>query len=103
MDDLQPPGPQLRDDVAEAVARVFPEDVRHRALGALATVDGDRCQVAVLVLGTDGGADIARLEHFAGVAAIDFRDVLYWAEYSPERLDYRAALVRLGLSRPYPV
>jgi hypothetical protein len=93
----------LPDDLVSAVARSFPEEDRERVLTALARVDGDRCQVAVLVLGTDGSASVSRLERFAEVAAVDFRDVLYWAEYSPERLDYPAALSRLGISRPYPV
>jgi hypothetical protein len=93
----------LADDLVGAVARSFPEGDRVRVLAALARVDGDRCQVAVLVLGTDGTASPARIEHFAAAAGADFRDVLYWAEYSPERLNYRAALSRLGISRPYPV
>jgi hypothetical protein len=84
------------------VTRSFREEDRQRVLAALTRVDGDRCQVAVLVLGTDGASDLARIEHLADAAAVDFRDVLYWAEYSPDRLDYPAALSRLGLSRPYP-
>ena len=85
------------------MTRSFREEDRQRVLAALTRVDGDRCQVAVLVLGTDGASDLARIEHLADAAAVDFRDVLYWAEYSPDRLDYPAALSRLGLSRPYPV
>jgi len=85
------------------VLRSFAEEDQARVLAALARVDGDRCQVAVLVLGTDGGASVTQIEHMAVAAAKDSRDVLYWAEYSPERLDYRAALSRLGLTRPYPV
>jgi hypothetical protein len=103
MDDVPALVSGIRGDLADSVARLFPGDTCERALAVLAGVEGDRCQVAVLVLGTEEGADVARLEHFAEVAAIDYRDVLYWAEYSPERLDYRAALVRLGISRPYPV
>jgi hypothetical protein len=69
----------------------------------LRQVRGDRCRVAVLVLATEDVPSVDHLEHYALVAAADYRDVLYWAEYRPERLDYRAALARLGLDRPYPV
>ena len=48
----------LADDLASAVARSFPEEDRERVLAALARVDGDRCRVAVLVLGTDGSASL---------------------------------------------
>src|SRR5438552_1466140 len=90
----------LLPDLVSAVHRIFAEEDRPRVLTALAGVDGDRCQVAVLVLGTDGGASVAQIEHMADAAVVDSRDVLYWAEYNPERLDYRAALARLGLTRP---
>ena len=101
--DRSPPSPPLADDLVAAVRRSFREEDQQPVLQALARIDGDRCQVAALVLGTDGGPDVARIEHLADVAAVDYRDVLYWAEYSPERLDYPAALSRLGLSRPYPL
>jgi hypothetical protein len=94
---------ELQSDLIAAVMRSFHEDDHVRVLKALATVDGDRCQVAVLVLGTDGGPNVAQIEHLADVAATDSRDVLFWAEYSTDRLDYPAALSRLGLRRPYPV
>lgn len=93
----------LQPDLRSAVQRSFVEVDRPRVLAALARVDGDRCQVAVLVLGTDPNASVVEVERMADAAAADFRDVLSWAEYSPVRLDYRAALSRLGLTRPYPV
>ena len=93
----------LPEDLAAAVTGAFPEVERARALAVLQSVDGDRCSVAVLVLATDGAPSLNQLEEFARVAALDYRDALYWAEYSPERLDYPAALARLGLKRPHPV
>lgn len=81
----------LPDDLVSAVAHSFPKEDRERVVAALTRTDDDRCRVAVLVLGTDGGANVSRLEHLVEVAITDYRGVLYWAEYNLERPDYAAA------------
>jgi hypothetical protein len=91
----------LRDDVVDAVRRTFdPSDVDD-VLGWLSRVDSDRGVVDILVGATVGNPDTNLIR--AGVETYfrDPRDV--WMNEYDARIDYKAALKRLGLDRPYPV
>jgi hypothetical protein len=83
-----------------AVERAFAESEQPRVLEALrliAAPEGERVRIAVLVLAMNEGACAAVVEAYAMAARIDWRDVLYWAEYHPHLIDYVATLRSLGL------
>jgi hypothetical protein len=72
-------------DLDRLVRREFPPEQVEEACAVLARYgsgpgerEPDRVRIAVLKL---AGGDLERLEHFAGVAAVDYRDVLAFAEY----------------------
>lgn len=84
-----------------AVRTVFsPSDV-DEALRLLSHVESDRVAVAILVGATFGTSDINKIRQGVELSFVDYRDVLL-CEYD-KRIDYKAALKRLGLERPYPV
>ena len=66
--------------------QTFPHADQAELLRLLDTVPGEseasrsRVQLAVLTL-SEG--DAQKLRHYIDVAQIDWRDVLYWAEYRP--------------------
>jgi hypothetical protein len=93
--------PHLRDDVIAAVRAAFPASDVDDVLGWLSRVDSDRVAVAILVGATLKTPDIRKIRQGVELSFVDFRDVLM-NEYD-ERIDYKAALKRLGLERPYPV
>jgi hypothetical protein len=94
-----PVSPVLR----AAIERAFPESERERAIAALESVsDSERVLVAVVVLAAGDGATAAAVERYAMAARVDWRDVLYWAEYHPEQVDYDAAVRALGLPNLSP-
>jgi hypothetical protein len=72
-------------------------------LGWLRRADSDRIAVAILVGATLGKPSLHRIRQGVETETsfTDYRDVLM-NEYD-ERIDYKAALKRLGLVRPYPV
>ena len=91
----------LQSDVVSAVRAVFPAEDVDGVLGWLERVDSDRLAVAILVQATLERPDAAKIRQGVEQSTIDVRDVLM-TEYD-ERIDYPAALKRLGLVRPYPV
>jgi hypothetical protein len=93
--------PNLRDDLVSAVRAVFSASDADEALSLLSRVDSDRVAVAILVGATLGKPDVDKLRQGVKLSFVDYRDVLM-IEYD-KRSDYRAALLRLGLKRPYPV
>jgi hypothetical protein len=69
--------------IARKVARLFPEPgERAEAEGILGGVGEDRVRLAILKL---SGGDIEALRQAAAGAALDWRDVVAWAEY-PEQM-----------------
>jgi hypothetical protein len=67
------------------VARDFRADQRSRAQATLdeygsATYECERERVQLAVLALSGG-DLAALRRYTDAAKVDYRDVLYWAEY----------------------
>lgn len=80
--------PHIRDDVLATLRDTFPESSGPGVLGLLDTYgvesherERDRVQLAILQL-SEGNE--ARLREFLAVAKRDYRDVLFWAEYSEE-------------------
>jgi hypothetical protein len=77
-----------RGDVVRLIQGAFPE-ANWNAVGETLDFYGvapheperERVQIAVLKL---SGADEGKLLHFVAVAKQDYRDVLYWSEYSEE-------------------
>ena len=72
-------------DLDRLIRREFPPGQVERVRGILARYgsgpgerEPDRVRIAVLKL---SGGDLERLEHFAELAATDYRDVLAFAEY----------------------
>ena len=72
-------------DLDRLIRREFPPEQVEQVRGILERYgsgpgqrEPDRVRVAVLKL---AGGDLERLEHFAGVAGTDYRDVLAFAEY----------------------
>jgi hypothetical protein len=71
-------------NLSDAIARVFVESERVAAEEILASYDAhepQRVRLAVLAL-SDG--DLVRLRDMMRAAQLDYRDVLYWAEYPEE-------------------
>lgn len=93
---------ELPSDLVDAVRRVFRPAEVDDVLGWLRRAQSDRIAVAVLVGATCGAKpDARKIRAGIELSFVDFRDVLM-NEYD-ERIDYKAALRRLGLNRPYPV
>ena len=90
--------------LADALARLVRESEYTRAVQVLETCsDSERVRTAVLLLAAqaaNGAEGLDDLEELAVAAVEDWRDVLLWAEYSPESVDYAAELARLGLPHP---
>jgi hypothetical protein len=83
-----------------AVEMAFAEPERDRVVAALQTVlapELERVRIAVLVLAVNEGATAPVVEAYARAALLDWRDVLYWAEYHPDQIDYEAAVRSLQL------
>jgi len=93
--------PNLRDDLVSAVRAVFSASDANEVLNLLSRVESDRVAVAILVGATLGEPNVDKVRQGVKLAFVDYRDVLM-SEYD-KRIDYRAALLRLGLERPYPV
>jgi hypothetical protein len=71
----------------DRVAEEFPESVRSRVLAALETYTGperERVQWDILELSK---GNLKQVEHFVANARMDYRDILYWAEYYGDRSD----------------
>jgi hypothetical protein len=71
-------------NLSDAIAKVFPESERSAAAEAIDAYDGNeraRVQVAILAL---AGGDMQHLRELVRAAELDYRDVLYWAEYPEE-------------------
>ena len=75
-----------RKEVEEAIAKIFPEAQRAGVLAYLSMYGEEasepeqrRVQLAILDLSK---GDFERLIHFVDAAKKDYRDVLYWSEYS---------------------
>jgi hypothetical protein len=93
---------ELPSDLVAAVQRLFRPPEVDDVLGWLRRAESDRIAVAVLVGATCGAKpDARKIRQGIELSFVDFRDVLM-NEYD-ERIDYKAALRRLGLHRPYPV
>src|SRR6202035_697667 len=92
-------GLPLRDDVVAAVRATFNGAEADIVLSDLSRLDEDRLIVAVLVLATVTEPDPGKVRKLVDLALEDYRDVLT-VEYEPQRVDYKAALSRLRLSRP---
>jgi hypothetical protein len=89
--------------LADALVRLLAEEDYARAAEALETCsDSERVRTAVLILAAKEQDRAEELEELALAALRDWRDVLMWAEYSPESIDYGAELTRLGLPPPSP-
>jgi hypothetical protein len=93
--------PNLREDLVSAVRAVFSASDADEVLSLLRRVESDRVAVAILVGATLGRPDVDKVRQGVRVSFVDYRDVLL-NEYD-KRIDYKAALQRLGLERPYPV
>lgn len=99
------PGGPVSASVCTAIERAFVEAARDRVLAALETVPAnevERVRVAVLVLAVSEGATAEAVERYARAARLDWRDVLYWAEYHPDLIDYDATVRSLGLPNLSP-
>ena len=78
----------IREDVVTAVKRTFPPE---RTLEVMGLLDGygpesdesERARVQLAIVKLSDG-DERKLIQFVDAAAVDFRDVLYWAEYPGE-------------------
>jgi hypothetical protein len=69
--------------IARKVARLFPDPLQRAEVeGLLDGVGEDRVKLAILKL---SGGDIEALGEAAAAAALDWRDVIAWAEY-PEQM-----------------
>ncbi len=85
--------------VEEAIRRVFPRSDPHgirlmldRARAKAGQELGARVELAALLL---SGGDLRKLEHYLEQAALDSRDVLYWAfSYGDEPPPHMRAYVR---------
>ena len=84
-----------------AVRAAFPASDVNDVLVLLNRVDSDRVAVAILIGATLGEPDVDKIRRGVELSFVDYRDVLM-NEYS-KRIDYKAALSRLGLERPYPI
>jgi hypothetical protein len=93
--------PNLRGDLVSAVRAVFSAADADEVLSLLSRVESDRVAVAILVGATLGRPDVDKVRHGVADSFVDYRDVLM-NEYD-KRIDYKAALQRLGLERPYPI
>lgn len=72
-----------QEPLADVARRSFTEDQLVAVFAALERYTGpepERVQRAILTL---SGGDVGKLSHNVAVALQDYRDVLYWAEYSP--------------------
>jgi hypothetical protein len=69
----------LPDDVERALARFGDRRDEARALleSVANTIEGARVVRCVLHL----GEDLDKLAHYAAAARVDYRDVIWWAEY----------------------
>jgi hypothetical protein len=84
--------PHSRDEVIEAVQRIFQENSWARVLAFLddygvEPYERERERVQLAILKLSGGSE-EKLREFIAVAKRDYRDVLFWAENPEEaRLD----------------
>jgi hypothetical protein len=68
-------------DIESKLATDYLADARAEVSHSLATYQGpERDRVVRCILHLSAG-DAARVTHFVGAAAKDYRDVIYWAEY----------------------
>jgi hypothetical protein len=92
--------------LSDAIAKVFAEPQRAAAAEALESFDGNeriRVQLAILAL---SGGDLEHLRDMVRAAQLDYRDVLYWAEYPEEsnsmtREEAAARYRALGVPVPF--
>ena len=77
-----------RDQVKFAANKQFPKDYVQEIMDILDLYgedkeeqDRERVQLAILKL---SNGDMGKLEHYCAMAKDDFRDVLYWAEYTAD-------------------
>ncbi len=91
----------LGEDLVHAVWAEFSAKEADEVVALLSSVDSDRVACAILVSATVLGPDITKIRTGVEASFVDWRDVLM-TEYDP-RVDYKGALERLGLDRPYPV
>jgi hypothetical protein len=73
--------PCLRNRVAERIREDFPTHAQATVARLLDEYDErevERVQLAILHL---AAGDVEKLRHYVQQAKLDYRDVLYWAEY----------------------
>ncbi len=82
--DMPSPGESVAPDIEEKVRLDYPPESKLAVMQSLAKYQGpERNRVIRCIVHLSGG-DPQRTFHFAGVAAQDYRDVIYWAEYDEE-------------------
>src|ERR1700722_2341282 len=82
--DMPSPGESIAPDIEEKVKLDYPPESVLEVMQSLAKYHGpERNRVIRCIIHLSGG-DPHRISHFAGVAAQDYRDVIYWAEYDDE-------------------
>ena len=71
----------LAADIEATLAQDYPSESLSAVLGSLAKYqDSERNRVIRCIIHLSGG-DPQRISYFVGVAALDYRDVILWAEY----------------------
>jgi hypothetical protein len=79
--DMTSPGESVAPDVEERVKLDYPPESVLAVMQSLAKYQGpERNRVIRCIIHLSGG-DPQRISHIADVAAQDYRDVIYWAEY----------------------
>ncbi len=74
----------LAGDIGIKLAQDYPAALLSAVSSSLSTYKGsERNRVVRCIIHLSGG-DPERISYFVGIAAQDYRDVIYWAEYDKE-------------------
>ena len=84
MDEMTTKNEPLSADIGMKLAQDYPAAVLPAVSRSLAAYNGsERNRVIRCIIHLSAG-DPERISYFVGIAAQDYRDVIYWAEYDKE-------------------